>query len=285
MYDNILVAYDGSEYSKSALKEAVSWTKKHGGKAFLVHGVFFDEEEFGIAPVQLEKRLEHGTKLCQTAKKEAVDGSGMELESIVCEGDPPNVIQDIAHARGADLIAIGTRGRKGIRRIIMGSVTANVIMDAPCDVLVVKGACSDCAGTYRNILVPYDGSQFSVKALETACQLAKQEGAKVTALYVVPRYEELIDFIKTESVKKSLNNAADKVLSTAKEQAAKLGVEISTEVLEGHAADMVVDAARGLEGGLVVMGGHGWKGVDKAIMGSTAERVIINAPCPVLVAR
>ena len=64
MYDNIVVAYDDSEFSKAALLESSCWIKRHGGKAVLVHSVFFDEEEFVIDPGQREKRFELGRKAC-----------------------------------------------------------------------------------------------------------------------------------------------------------------------------------------------------------------------------
>lgn len=57
MYNTILVGLDDSISSKAALKESSNWIKRHGGKIILVHAIYFDEEEFGIAPEQLEKRL------------------------------------------------------------------------------------------------------------------------------------------------------------------------------------------------------------------------------------
>jgi len=164
MYENIVVGYDGSEYSRAALSETAGWIKRHGGKAVLVHGVYFDEEEFGIAPIQLEKRVESGKKICRQAS-EAASACGIELESIVCEGEPPDVINKVAHEKGVGLIALGTQGRKGLKRLLMGSVTSNVIVDAPCDVLVSKKNGRGCSDRFRNILVPFDGSVFSVKAL------------------------------------------------------------------------------------------------------------------------
>ena len=285
MYENIIVGYDGSDYSKAAFKESAAWIKRHGGKATLVHGVYFDEEEFGIAPIQHEKRVELGKKVCYIAAPEASERFGIEADQLVCEGEPPDVIVNVATGRNADLIALGTHGRRGLKRLIMGSVTSKVIMDSPCDVLVVKRPCSDCGGRFSRVLVPYDGSEFSKKALERACRLAGLDGSEVTALYVIPRYEEMGGYFKTASVMKSLNDEAEKILQGAREIASKAGVELKTEVRDGVAADIIVEEAAKGGTDLIIMGSHGWRGFNRAIMGSTAERVIMTGACPILVAR
>ncbi len=285
MYKKILVAFDGSEFSKAALAEASNWTRRHGGELILVHAVYFDEEEFGIAPEQLEKRMEFGKKVCYQEKEKVLSEFGIKVESLVCQGEPQDVITDIAREKGVDLIATGTYGRRGLKRLLMGSVTSGVVVNAPCDVMVVGKPCSECIGKYSSILVPYDGSGFSKKALERACLLSKADGAEVTVLYVIPRYEEMVGFFRTGSMKESMSKEARKILDEAKNIAVSQGVAIGMTTQEGHAADKIAETAQALGSDLVVMGSYGWRGVDKAILGSTAERVIMNAACPVLVVR
>ncbi len=285
MYDNIVVGFDNTEYSKAALNEAVGWIKLHGGKAVLVHAVYFDEEEFGIAPVMLEKRLEMGKKACYQEREAALGKDGTDLETLVCEGEPHDVLLEVARAKGSDLIAIGTHGRKGIKRLIMGSVTSQVIVDSPSDVLVVKKSSNGQAGRYRTILVPFDGSVYSKKALEQACRMSQLDGSAVTVLYVIPRYEEMVEFFRSSSIRKSLNGEAEKIMDAARIIASENGVEIITEVQEGNPAEKAVENAGTHKCDLIIMGGYGWRGVNKAIIGSTTERVIISAPCPVLVVR
>ena len=285
MYKTIVVGYEGSEYSKAALTEAAIRVKKTGGKLILVHAVYFDDEEFGIAPVQLEKRLEVGQKICYQTKEKFASAYGIEIESLVCEGEPPEVLVDIAQGKGADLIALGTHGRKGLKRLLLGSVTSGVIHKSQCDVLVIKKRCTDCTGSFKSILVAYDGSASSRKCLARSISLARSEGAELTALYVIPRYEEMVEFFMTESIRKSLNEEGRKVLSTANEIASKEGFPLATMVQEGQSAAKVIEMAGKLKSDLIAMGSHGWTGVNKAIIGSTAERVIINAACPVLIVR
>jgi nucleotide-binding universal stress UspA family protein len=287
MYSTIVVGYDESESSKAALKEASLRVKNRNGKLYLVHAVFFDKEEFAILPSQMEKRFEMGTHVCRTAKQELQTQFGMNgsVESFVCEGEPPEVLIDIAQGKKADLIALGTYGRKGLKRLLMGSVTSQVILDAPCDVLVVKRPCNECTGSYQSLLVPYDGSEFSKKALRRAGEMAKADGGQVTVLYVIPRYEEMMEFYRSDSIKKSLHAEAEKILGEAKTIATSLGISIRTEVREGHASDEIVAAAQKLENDLIAMGTYGWKGVNNAIMGSTTNRVIAHASCPILVVK
>ncbi len=285
MYKTLLVGFDDSQASKAAMIEASNWVKRHGGNVVLVHAVYFDSEEFGIAPTQLDQRLKHGEKVCLETKKMIADEFNIEVKSLLCEGEPPEVILSMAREKKADLIVLGTYGRKGLNRLLMGSVTSQVIVNSPVDVLVIKKKCSECTGTYRSILVSYDGSDFSKNALARACKLSQDDGAEVSVLYVIPRYEEMIGFLRTESIKKSLIQEARKILEGAKELASKNGVTVKTEIREGHAADRILETAADLKNDLIIIGSYGWRGVNKAIMGSTTERVLINAPCPVLAVR
>lgn len=287
MYTNIVVGYDESESSKAALKESSLWIKKHGGKLFLVHAVFFDEEEFAVLPSQMEKRFEAGTHVCRLAKTSLQSEFGLNgsVESYVCQGEPPAVLIETAQGKKADLIALGTYGRKGLKRLLMGSVTAQVILNAPCDVLVVKRPCSACTGNYTSILVPFDGSEQSKKALGRAAELAKQDGSRVAVLYVIPRYEEMVEFFRTDAIQKSLYHEAEKVIAEARKIAEEKNVPIATEIRDGHAADEIVAAAGKQEADLIMMGTHGWRGVSKAIMGSTTTRVLTESTIPVLVVK
>jgi len=285
MYKNIVVGYDGSDYSKAALMEASKRVKKNGGKVTLVHAVYFDEEEFGIAPLQLDKRIEFGRNICMQAKEKHLSEFGVDVESLVCEGEPPDILTQVALGKEADLIALGTHGRKGLKRLLLGSVTSGVIAKAHCDVLVVKKPCSKCTGDFKSIIVAYDGSEQSRKALARAGRLNGSDGAAVTVLYVIPRYEEMVEFFKTDAIKNSLYAQAEKLLDTARAVAAEGGFAIAAIVQEGPSADRILDIAKRSESDLIVMGSHGWTGVNKAIMGSTTERVIMDAPCPVLIAR
>jgi len=285
MYKNIVIAYDDSEFSKAALMESSCWIKRHGGKAILVHCVFFDEEEFDLSQNQRSKRFEMGEKICHQVHGHVSAEFGLNgnLESIVCEGEPHDVLIDVATARNADLIAIGTHGRKGLKKLFLGSVTGRVLVSSPCDVLVVKKKSSNCTGKFESVLLSFDGSEFSRKALMRACELAKLEGSRVTAIYVIPRYEEMIEFFATSLIHENLQHDAEKIMEKARTIAREHDVLINTEVTSGDEAEEIVATAKRLNSDLIIRGTHGWTGINRTIIGSVAQRVFLNAPCPVLV--
>jgi len=287
MYKYIVIAYDDSEFSKAALSEASCWLKNHGGKAVLAHSVFFDKEEFTIGHDQREKRFELGKKVCYEMQEKTSTEFGLNgnLEALVCEGEPHEVVVDIARERKADLIAIGTHGRKGLKKLFIGSVTSRVLASSPCDVLVVKKTSAKCTGDYKSILLSFDGSEFSRKALARACELSKYDGSKITAIYVIPRYEEEIEFFSTSHMRDNLHHEADEIMKKAKEFAIDQGVELNIEITEGDEAEKIVETSIKLKSGLIIRGTYNWAGINRAMIGSIAERVIIDAPCPVLVVK
>jgi len=201
------------------------------------------------------------------------------------EGDPPAEVLAAAEGTGADLIVMGTHGRRGLSRLLMGSVTSHVIVQSSVDVLVVKQPCSTCRGVYSSILVPFDASAQSRRSLERACALAIQDAASVEIIYVIPRYEEMLDFMRTPTIEKSLRGEAERILGEGRALAQTLGIEAQVLIGEGHGDDEIAKAAVKAGHDLVVMGSSGWRGVDRALLGSTAERVIRDAPCPVLVVK
>jgi nucleotide-binding universal stress UspA family protein len=95
----------------------------------------------------------------------------------------------------------------------------------------------------------------------------------------------MMEFYRSDSIKRSLHAEAEKILGEAKTIATGLGISIRTEIREGHASDEIVAAAQKFENDLIAMGTYGWKGMNNAIMGSTTNRVIAHASCPILVVK
>jgi nucleotide-binding universal stress UspA family protein len=180
---------------------------------------------------------------------------------------------------------MGTYGRKGIKRLIMGSVTSSVILGSTRDVLVVKSPCSGCAGKYESALVPFDGSDSSKKALDRTVALSKMNSTGITLLYVIPRYEEMIGFFRTSSIHNQLLEEGARIIKQAEQMVSNSGAPVKTIVEEGPVGERIVEIANSLKNDLIVMGSHGWRGVNKVLIGSIAERVIAYAAVPILIAR
>jgi len=103
--------------------------------------------------------------------------------------------------------------------------------------------------------------------------------------YVIPRYEEMIEFIPSRSIKANLHRDAEAIMEKAKAIAMEQGVKIDTEITEGDEVEKIIDKAKGLKNDLIIMGTQGWRSINRAIIGSIAEAVIIDAPCPVLIVK
>jgi nucleotide-binding universal stress UspA family protein len=104
---------------------------------------------------------------------------------------------------------------------------------------------------------------------------------------VIPQqYLEMVEFFSTSLIKENLLKDARKIIGEAKELALDQGVAIKTEIAEeGHTAETIIDTAHRLGSDLIIRGTYGWKGIDKAVIGSITEQVIVGVPCHVLVVK
>ena len=138
MYNRIIAATDGSRYSKAAVDEAIKIAKASKGNLTIVSVVDVTEEFETEAP-ELTERFERQFKAMVERITKQAKAKGVKAEGIVKIGEPYNVIISAAKAKKADLIVMGSHGRRGLSRLLMGSVTERVIGHAKCPVLVVKG--------------------------------------------------------------------------------------------------------------------------------------------------
>ncbi len=142
-------------------------------------------------------------------------------------------------------------------------------------------------GPLKNILVPIDFSESSEKAAAAACALSRQTGATVHLLhaYLIP--------IESFGVALTVSrHYVDKFVEESKEQLAALRTKVCPEatvgpllVLSGDPREVITDKAQELKTELIVMGTHGRRGLNRALVGSVAEGVVRTAHCSVLVVR
>jgi nucleotide-binding universal stress UspA family protein len=135
--ERILVAIDGSAYSELAVDQAISLGGICNSEIFVVSVVDLFPEQMAVAPALVEKMSKDVRQHLDEAK-EKVDEANMPCETIVhIGGNPHEFIVQEAKDRDIDLIVMGTHGRSGFKRVLLGSVAQNVIGHAPCPVLVV----------------------------------------------------------------------------------------------------------------------------------------------------
>lgn len=136
-WGKILLATDGSRYSDGATEKAINFVKSYGGSLSVISVVDIPVEYYAEAQKAYEKLIEKAKEFITSAKEKAT-ASGIEARGIVGEGVAHEVITQTANKEKADVIFIGSHGRTGLKRLLMGSVTERVIGYAPCPVLIIK---------------------------------------------------------------------------------------------------------------------------------------------------
>ncbi|GIW78996.1 MAG: universal stress protein UspA [Gemmatales bacterium] len=136
--NTILHPTDFSERSDVAFQLASSLAKDHGAKLLVLHVVQPRAVAYGeaISDLALKECMEKAWQ--DIERYRAKEGSGLVVEHLVEEGDPATRILQVAADRGCDLIVMGTHGRRGLARLLMGSVAEQVVRKAPCPVVTVK---------------------------------------------------------------------------------------------------------------------------------------------------
>jgi nucleotide-binding universal stress UspA family protein len=288
--ERIAVAIDFSPESERALEHAVAIARRGGASLVLVHVETAAEPlELGLTPdgalpayqtFLVEELAESRRRLEELAASHR--GGGLEVEVAVVEGFPDTALVETAAERAADLIALGTHGRTGLGRVLLGSVAEKVVRSAHRDVLVARGPAP--AGGYPRVLVPTDFSPTADQALDLAVALAADGGEVVLfhgwqlpgAHYLPGRTSDAV----LEPVRRAIEDGARAKADAA--IAARAGrVTFRFEVAEGSAARGIEERAAGYD--LVVMGSHGRRGVRRWLLGSLAESTVRSAPCTVVV--
>jgi nucleotide-binding universal stress UspA family protein len=139
--------------------------------------------------------------------------------------------------------------------------------------------------TFKKILIPTDGSEYTKQAIGKGLELAKLTGAEVTALYVVDQ-TSFINFPMDStivSVFTMLEKEGKEAVEYVQKLGKEMGVTVKVRIEEGSPARKITDASKDYD--LIVMGTLGRTGISKLLLGSTAERVVRFAECPVLVVR
>jgi nucleotide-binding universal stress UspA family protein len=139
----------------------------------------------------------------------------------------------------------------------------------------------------QKILVPTDGSDYSLRAAEYGVSIVKMLGAQIMVVYVLDEValEQISGPTEREEVERELKNDGQRYINYILGLAEKEGVKAASILAKGRPFEQIVHIAKGLNMDLIVMGTYGLRGAERILMGSVAERVIEYAPCPVLVVK
>jgi len=285
--ERLLLSTDGSEFSEGAIREAIMLAKRCGSKLSVLSVIETNPEYAALAPQLIEKAEKTAMDHLAAVKARAT-AEGVNAETIIREGeDSYAYVTEEATRNKSTMIIMGRRGRKGLKRLVMGSTTARVIGHAPCSVLVVPRAAKV---EFKSIVVATDGSKYSAAAASEAIGIAKRNNAKITALAVVPADIAMptdVDFaaVQREKLADQELAVAEKHAKAVKDAAQQEGVDVKAFVVTGKPADAIIETAKEQNADLIVVGSHGRAGLEKLLLGSVTERVIVLASSAVLVVK
>jgi nucleotide-binding universal stress UspA family protein len=289
LVERILCPIDFSEFSVRAYRHAVSLAGHYRANLVAQHIVElwrYPSAGFVINAGLYQEfcrslREDGEAQLQQLVKNYTPDGIQPEL--VVELGSAPDSILSFAQVHKPDVIVMGTHGRRGYDRLVLGSVTDRVMRRAPCPVLAVCKTPHDSAtGEERRhahhlnrILFCTDFSENAERALNYAISVTTEYGAELTLLHV------LEDIPSSADVDEAIALAAkqlDKLIPLESRKTCK----IKTAVRVGKPYAQIIQLALDAQTDLVTMAVRGRGALDLAVFGSTTYRVMQLGPCPVL---
>jgi nucleotide-binding universal stress UspA family protein len=215
----------------------------------------------------------------------ALQKKGIEAEIRISQGAPHEEIVKAARERRADLIAMGKRGLTPWGRMLLGSTTSAVLRKAPVPVLTVRRGTGKLA--VKKILFPTAFAPMAGATLTWASELAEKFGAVLHLLHVIEAHKSY-QSVKGGFIGKLKDSASRQLHSLAERTPGQKRNAISVResvAVSPRAWSAIVDFAREQEIDLIVMGTNARKGVPKFFLGSVAEDVIKESPCPVITVR
>ncbi|NIC00722.1 universal stress protein [Halobacterium sp. R2-5] len=281
MFDNILVPTDGSDCAETAVGYAEDLGARYGAT---VHALcVVDPRTIEHGPHYDDVKREH-TEVAENTSAELSSG-GLSAKPVVLTDVPHKAILQYVTEQDIDLVVMGTHGRTGVERYLLGSVTEKVVRLSDVPVLTVSAANDAVTYPYTDILVPTDGSEGAAAAIGPAVDVASKYGSRIHALSVVETASLGVD-VRSETVLESLEEAARDAVETVEEQAARASIAgVETAVEHGNpyrAIHSYVDE-HGID--LVTMGTHGRSGIERYLLGSVTEKTVRTSPVPVMTVR
>lgn len=293
MYDTILVPTDGSDHAIRAAEHSLALAEAFDASVHVInvvdirtHAGPFDAG--GVGDEFIARLEATGEAAVDDIEALASEPQTETIETAVVRGQPPTAILDYADEHDVDLVAMGTHGRTGVKRYVVGSVTERVVRRAAMPVLTVHETDrSRVTDTYDDILLPTDGSEFAEAAVEHALAVAKQFGARIHVMSAVdvtdtgptPTYTLPTDLM--ENLTDEATNATEEIAADVR----AAGLEVTTEVRRNIPSDAILGYSSENDIDLIAMGTAGRSGLTRYIMGSTTERVLRHAHIPVLSAK
>jgi nucleotide-binding universal stress UspA family protein len=281
--ERILCPVDFSEASTKAYDYAYSLALRCRAKLFVEHVIPIFEfgypfaAEAGIYSDLVKNDNREIEKLVTRRPAQ-----GLAIQTDVRIGSVADSVLDFAQRQKVDLIVMGTHGRRGVDRLVMGSTTESVLRKARCPVLAVREPAHDFVNPdqaqdpvrLKKVILCTDFSECALAATDYALSLAQEYNAELTLLHVLdglPKQKNGILIRETAQILRDLVPVD-----------AQNWCSIKTAVRTGKPYREIIQFAAEQQADLVVLGVRGRNALDLAVFGSTAQRVLQLGPCPVL---
>jgi len=282
----ILFPTDFSAGAANAFSQAVYLANRHDAELHILNvaepGTGGESENtLPVSPDTLKDWLGASTDLAETLDTLSIVQRQVESDT------PPERLVAYAEDQDVDLVVMGTHGRRGMRRMLLGSVTEEVVRRAPCPVFTIQTDVVEAPDqAVRRILVPVDFSEAAEMAVHHATEIAQTYGAEVHLLHVVEEvvYPSAYGIEPALFPKDEVVMRVEKTLGEiAQEDIGYERVQVASTI--GYAPMTILDYVQENEIDLVVIATHGRSGLDRMLLGSVAERVIRQSPVPVFVVK
>jgi nucleotide-binding universal stress UspA family protein len=282
----ILVPVDGSALAEAVLPVAEALARDYEAELALLRAVQMPSVE----------TLDPAGEADLTSAKAYVAGIANQLRMrglqrvrwTLPPGPPAQAIAEATSREAADLVVMATHGRGALGRLLLGSVAEAVVRETPAPVLLVRGLPAWAGRGIGAILVPLDGSPAAEAVLPAVERLAGPFDYSIHLLHVVeplPAYAAVEIPAHLEETTEARRGAAAHVLATAVARLEAKGLRVQSAVRTGPVVEEIQKYVTANGIGLVAMTTHGRTGLARVLMGSVSERVVREAPVPVLLWR
>ncbi|MGM0718299.1 MAG: universal stress protein [Halobacteriota archaeon] len=285
--NSVLVPTDGSEGAQVGARRGIDLAATIGADLHVLSVI--DSRE--IEPDLISNDQTEREQLLEEEAERAVDSiarlahthlSG-RITTAVKSGIPFQTINDYADTHDIDLIVMGTRGRTGFERVLLGSVAERTLRTANVPIVMVSPDADIVEigdQLYENVLLPTDGSEGAELAIEWGTTIAEVYDATVHTLYSVDtsRFGGVEGMAEIHD---ALEQTGREALETVQERARAADISVTGNIASGPAARTILAYSEEHDIDLIVMGTHGRSGLRRYLTGSVTETVVRNASVPI----
>jgi nucleotide-binding universal stress UspA family protein len=296
-FRNILFPTDFTPHARAALKYAAAFAQTGGGRVvlFSVQGAKVPPNLLTLPERIFEDQENRWLLQLRSEVKDLLADPlfyGLEVDPVIVEGEPAAEIARAVQKYDIDLVTIVTHGRKGLAHALWGSTAEEIIAEAPCPVLTIRPPQHDFVEHRGNrseirlnrVLLATNFRPSSAAATHVAAQLANRSGAELHAVYVIGDYFEQISVMFPEGGLSALSRLRIYIQERMAQLARGDGARAITHIAEGRPYEEIVRLAAEKDADLIIIGTSVNASLfgGTPVLGSEIERVVRNAPCPVL---